>query len=182
MPAALARFPALARLDITGDARDIDWEQPQAAALLPLLHTFRLECTSDPPPAFYFGRYDIHESLPDAAASALAAASRLQRLELQVQCWSDNILELCLALPALRDLRCGREVWRAGLRAHTTPTVGSLPPSTDWWSSVEPPAAALSCTLILTLIPILIMRRISLKRLWRRACRLPWRRCTASHM
>ena len=137
VPAALARFSALARLDITGNARDVYWAEPQVAALLPLLHTLRLKYLGDPPPAIdcFGGVFYCAPTLPDSAASALAAASRLEQLELRVQCWTDGIGQLCLALPALRDLRWAAAACRraqcspAGLSPSpaAAPTVGTRP-------------------------------------------------------
>jgi len=104
---ALARFTALQHLDLHGNAREVDWAQPVAQAVVPLLRTPRLlYCNYEPPAGHLMGGcYDSIERLPSSAASALMAASRLERLALQVHRWSNDILNVCEALPALRDLR-----------------------------------------------------------------------------
>lgn len=79
-------------------------------ALVPLLRELRLDYCSFEPPACLGGVFAILPTLPDSDASALAAASRLERLHLRVDRWSSNVLELCEALPALRELR-----WAGGL-------------------------------------------------------------------
>lgn len=107
VPAALARFTRLQRLALTGNSRDVAWADPAAAALMPLLRDVRLDyCSRAQVPACWGGNFVILPTLPDSDASALAAASRLESLHLTVHRWSDNVLELCEVLPALRQLRC----------------------------------------------------------------------------
>ena len=86
----------------------VDWAQPAAQAIVPLLRSLRLLYCSCEPPAGHLlgGMYNVIECLPSSAAAALMAASRLERLALQSHRWSGNVIVLCEALPALRDLRC----------------------------------------------------------------------------
>ncbi len=103
--AALARFTALQQLELTGNAMEVDWAQPAAEAVVPLLRSLRLLYCSYEMPGSLMGIVRILVCIPDDAASALMAASRLERLALQVQRWSSDVLTVCEALPALRDLR-----------------------------------------------------------------------------
>ena len=72
---------------------------------MPLLRSLRLLYCSYEMPGSLMGIVRILVCIPDDAASALMAASRLERLALQVQRWSSDVLTVCEALPALRDLR-----------------------------------------------------------------------------
>ena len=106
VPAALARFTRLQRLSLSGNAWEVEWAQLPAQALLPLLHELRLLYNDLVPPATHvIDMMPITRALPDATAAALAAATRLVRLDIQVEWWSDSVVHLCLALPALRELR-----------------------------------------------------------------------------
>lgn len=114
LPSALARFSRLQRLDLTGNAASVNWSDPSSGPLVPLLHKVRALYGSYLPLAARWGAVPHKPTLPESDAVALAAASRLQRLDLQVERWADSIGELCEALPALRDLRCrlgGRGLW-----------------------------------------------------------------------
>ena len=113
-PYALARLTRLRQLDILGNGQEIDWSTPAAAALIPLLRSLRLSFREDTPPAFTGGIVAFQYSLPSSDAAALAAASRLERLALQCQRWSDETGQLLQALPALVDLRWARALRRGG--------------------------------------------------------------------
>ncbi|PRW45711.1 small GTP-binding [Chlorella sorokiniana] len=104
VPASLARLSRLQRLALTGNAWEVDWAQPAAQALLPLLRTLSLRYTDYIPPACDGGMFESYCSMPDDVSSALLSATCLETLALKVQCWSSNVLELCHALPALRTL------------------------------------------------------------------------------
>ncbi len=103
---ALARFTALQRLELSGNAMEVEWAEPAAGAIVPLLRTLRLMYDDDElPPSLKGGVFNSLEEMPGSAASALMAASRLECLAIQVGRWTSDILTLCEALPALRDLR-----------------------------------------------------------------------------
>ena len=104
-PAALARFTRLQRLRLSGNAWEVEWAQPPAQALLPLLQELRLRYCDFQPPAVQGGIFTFEWALPDDVAPALMAATRLERLELQIAEWSGAVPQLCEALPALRELR-----------------------------------------------------------------------------
>lgn len=101
----LARLTGLQRLRLSGNAWEVDWAQPAAQALLPQLSALRLHYCILEPPGCYGGSFNNLSTLPFDHASALMAASRLERLDIQMECWSDSISQLCEALPALRELR-----------------------------------------------------------------------------
>ncbi|KAI7842092.1 hypothetical protein COHA_004287 [Chlorella ohadii] len=102
---ALARFTALHQLELTGNAMEVDWARPAAQAVMPLLRTLcLLYINYETPPCLVGGYFYSFWDMPSSATSALTAASRLERLTLQVGCWTSDILTLWEALPALRDL------------------------------------------------------------------------------
>ncbi len=103
---ALARFTALQQLELTGNAMEVDWARPAAQAVMPLLRTLRLLYINyEHPSCLVGGCFYSFWDMPSSATSALMASSRLERLTLQVGCWTSDILMLWEALPALRELR-----------------------------------------------------------------------------
>lgn len=104
-PALLARFSRLQRLRLSGNAWEVEWAQPPAQALLPLVQELRLLYCDFQPPACQGGFFTFSWDLPSDVAPALMAATRLERLELQIAEWSGAVPQLCEALPALRELR-----------------------------------------------------------------------------
>lgn len=99
---ALARFSQLEELTISGDASGISWRVGTTAALLPL-RAICLDYRKVEQVQVGVFVSDV-ERLPASTQRALSAANGLRSFELRVT-WSDEVAQLCRALPALRSLR-----------------------------------------------------------------------------
>lgn len=98
---ALASFRHLQELTISGNAADVSWDVGPAAALAPL----RTLCLDYRRHIDDYPEFESYvEMLPPSTQRALCAATTLHSLELRVS-WGDEVAQLCLALPGLRDLK-----------------------------------------------------------------------------
>lgn len=98
----LARFSRLEELIFSGNSADVCWDVGPAAALAPL----RALCLDYRQQPEYPNHPDCDsevERLPSSTQRALCAATALHSLELCLY-WSDEVAQLCLALPGLRHL------------------------------------------------------------------------------
>lgn len=101
---ALQRYKQLQELRITGSGTGIEWGCRAAWSVLPKLVQLRMDCWEEPQRN---GDYVLDAEIvdvPTGAYIALAAASRLRRLEL-LSLWREDLPALCQALPVLVELK-----------------------------------------------------------------------------
>ncbi len=105
----LRRFPQLESITISGregNGAELSWHSHAGAAIIPKVASLLLNLRGEPEWDGSLYQYADIETVPATWLPAMAAAARLNSLELRAA-WSDEVAKLCAALPALEDLRCG---------------------------------------------------------------------------
>lgn len=105
----LQRFTRLNSLSIDsyhGNAVFVQWRGRGAAHAIPKLTSLRLDCREQPD---WYGddlEGAVTAAVPAYLPASMAAATQLTSLELLAR-WQPSVDQLCAALPALEELRCG---------------------------------------------------------------------------
>lgn len=125
---ALARFSRLEELTIAGNGAGILWDVGPAAVAP--LRTIRLDYRH-PAVEVVYGDYTDYECsrvdvLPTNALEVLSTTTAVHTLELRVA-WDDDVMQLCLALSGLQNLRWVSGLWKEAMLREATAVAAGGP-------------------------------------------------------